>query len=112
MMKPDDATSDVMFALTKADLGKMPPELRVATGHNEDVMLFLLRVRDPDTTTHLLSGLVNFSEANSLVKILRSTRGLLGKRFDIDAAWRIRNQLESVGADIEFVRPIDIGELS
>jgi hypothetical protein len=107
-MDSSTAKSEFTLALTQAALGKIPPELHVAIGHDDAVMLFLLRVSDPDATTQVLMGAITLSETNSIVEALKTTRGLIQKRFQIDDAFRIKDQLVSVGTDVEFIRPNEL----
>lgn len=107
-MGRDNTNSELTLALTQASFGKLPPKLHVATGHDEHVMLFLLRVADPDKTARLMTGVITLSEADAIVDILKITGGLIRKRFHIDDAWRIKDQLLAVGTDVEFVRPDEL----
>lgn len=107
-MDSDSAKSELTLILTKADLGKIPPELRVATGNDDKVMLFLRRVSDPDATTKVLLGFITTSESKPIVEAMKMTQGLIRKRYDIDVAFRIKGQLLSVGTEVEFVRPSEV----
>ena len=104
-MDNEDAKSALALALTQADLGKIPPSLRVATSHDDAVMLFFIRVGDPQATTQILMCVMTLSEAGFLIVQLKVTRGLLRKQFPLEDAYRLKDQLASVGTDVEFVRP-------
>ena len=108
-MNPDDTESRYSLALTQATLGKLPPELRVATGHDDEVMLFLLRVGDASETTQTLMAVITLSETDLTLKTLSATRGLIRKLFHIDVANRLKDQLDSAGTVVEFVRPDQVG---
>lgn len=96
-----------MLAMTDASLAKIPPGLRVATGHDEEVMLFLLRVGDARATTETLMDVISLSEADSILTTLMATPGLIRKRFHIEEAYRLKDRLDSVGTAVEFIRPDD-----
>ncbi len=104
-MSAADAESRYSIALTQASLGKLPPELQVATGHDDEVMLFLLRVGDATETMRALMAVITLSETNSILKTFSATRGLIQKRFHIDDANRLESQLDTAGTVVEFVRP-------
>lgn len=104
-MDSGETKSELTIALTQAELGEIPPDLLVATGHDDDVMLFLKRVSNPEATTQVLMGVITLGETKSIVETLKSTGGLIWKRFHMDDAWRVREELESIGTDVEFVRP-------
>jgi hypothetical protein len=106
-MDSQNANSRFTLALTEASLGKIPPGLRVATGHDEQVMLFLLRVGDAKATTETLMEVIVLSEANSILTALAKTPGLIRKRFHIDEAQRLKDRLGCVGTAVEFIRPDD-----
>ncbi len=93
---------------TKAVLEGIPPHFVVATGHEDEVLLFLVRVRDVDATVSILSPVIKISETNQIVKTLAATDGLLKKRFPIDEAKRLREELEAVGTNVEFLRPDEV----
>jgi hypothetical protein len=107
-MESENAASRFTLALTRASLGKIPPELRVATAHDDHVMIFLLRVGDANATTETLMGVITLAEADSIVKTLNATRGLIRIRFPIDEAYRLKDQLETAGTTVEFIRPDDV----
>lgn len=96
-------------ALTHASLDKIPPQLRIATGHDEHVMLFLLRVGDVDATIEILTSALTMAETESVVDTLEETRGLVRKEFLVDDANRLKDSLEAAGTSVELVRPIDAG---
>ena len=101
----DTAKSAISVALTQASLGNHPPDLSAAIGHDDDVMLLLLRVPDADATTQILMESIILSEINSIVQSLAITPGLILKRFDVDDALRLKAHLEAVGTEVELVRP-------
>lgn len=107
-MDSENANSRFMLAMTDASLGKIPPGLRVATGHDEEVMLFLLRVGDAKATTEILMDVIALSETESILAALTETLGLIRKRFHIDKANRLKDRLDSAGTAVEFVRPDDV----
>ena len=89
-MNPDDTESQYSAALAHASLGKLPPELRIATGHEDEVMLFLIRVGDECETTRTLMDVITLAESESILKKLSATHGLIQKRFPIDVANRLK----------------------
>lgn len=107
-MEPDSRESGFTVALTRASLGKIPPELRVATGHDEHVMLFLLRVGDAKATSEALMDVITLAETGAIMDTFNATGGLIRKRIPVDDAYRLKNRLEGVGTAVEFVRPDDV----
>jgi len=77
----------------------------VATGHDDDVMMFLLRVGDANATIETLMSVITLAETDSIVNTLKTTRGLIRKTFAIDDAYRLKDRLEAAGTAVEFVRP-------
>lgn len=110
-MNIENTESSLAAVITSSSRERIPPELHVATGHEDEVMIFLLEVRNANDTAQLLLGEITMREAPSIIVTFRATNGLIGKRFHIDTAYRLKEQLESVGTRVEFVRPDDIGEL-
>ena len=103
--------SDVLMTLpqTKAEMAKVPPELLVATGHEDLVMIFLLRIGDSHETAKCLGELITLAEIESVMDNLRRTRGLIKKWIDIDTAQQLKKRLSDASTEIEFVLPIDDG---
>ena len=104
-MDAHKAESRLSVALTQATYGKLPPELRVATGHEDEVMLFLRAIGDASETTQSLMSVIALSETNAILKTFVATSGLIAKRLHIDVAYRLKTQLNSAGTTVEFVRP-------
>jgi hypothetical protein len=66
------------LAQTKANLGRVPPvppELLVATGHEDEVLLFLRRVGDADATVDVLRRILTVSESATILTTMASTGG-------------------------------------
>ena len=108
-MSTKDTTTRIEAALTQSLLGKIPPELRIATGHDDHVMLFLLRVSDAKSAGDALMDVITLSESEAIVSGFRETGGLIRKRLHIDEANRIKERLELTGTDVEFVMPNETG---
>ena len=70
-MNADDAESRFALALTQSSLGKIPPELHVATGHHDEVMLFIIRVGDARATTDTLMEVIALSEVELILSGLK-----------------------------------------
>ena len=92
-MNSENTESRFTLAMTESSLGKLPPELRVATGHDEEVMLFLLRVGDAKLTTETLMEVIALSETEEILATLAATPGLIRKRFHIDDAFMFSVQV-------------------
>ena len=95
---------------TDARLVRIPPSLFIATSHEDEVLLFLLRVGDADAATRVLMPVITLAEASSIARTLAATAGLLNKRFHIDAAQRLKRQLEATDTVVEFIRPDEASE--
>ena len=91
---------------TDARLGKIPPGFVIATGHDDDVMVFIVRVGDPTATASAILPLITMSESTFILEEFGKTKGLIHKRISVDAAQRLKESLSSAGTEIEFVRPI------
>ena len=92
---------------TDARLERVPPSLVVATGHDDDVMLFVIRVGDPAATVEALLPLFTLAESTFILDEFTKTKGLIHKRVPIDTAQRVREMLNDAGTEVEFVRPMD-----
>ena len=79
----------------------------IATGHDDDVMLFIVRVGDPTATVDALLSIINLAESNLILDNFAKTKGLIQKRIPIDAAQRLKATLADAGTDVEFVLPVD-----
>ncbi len=108
-MTSEDAKSRFALALTQAVLGKIPPELQIATGHDDRVMLFIVQVGDAQAATETLMEVITLSQADSILDGFRTTRGLIRKPFHIDDANRLKDQLELTGTIVQFIRPDEVG---
>lgn len=111
-MPDHNASAELLQALsalpqTDARLEKIPPEILVATGHDDHVMLFLVHVRDANATVSVLMSVITLAESNSILKSLAETGGLIRKRFSVDAAQQLKTTLSDVGTDVELVRPVE-----
>ena len=104
-MASSDPTSRFEAALTQASLGRIPPELHIATGHDGHVVLFLIRVGDAKAAADTLMDIITLSESVPIVSGFSETGGLIRKRLHIDDAQRIRERLEVTGTEVEFVKP-------
>jgi hypothetical protein len=91
-------------------LGKIPPDLSIATGYDDDLMLFLLCVRDAKAAAEILMDVITLSEYDATMSRFTETGGLVRKRLQFDEAWQVRERLESTGTTVQFVRPDDIEE--
>ena len=69
-MDPENPQSRLTHALTHAALGKLPPEWKVAAGYDDEVMIFLLRVGDAETTTRILMAAITLSETDRIIDAL------------------------------------------
>ena len=96
------------LAQTQAVLERLPPQFLVATGHEDEVFIFLLRVRDADATMRIMMPVIRLSQATLIAEALAATGGLIKKRFHIDDAYRLKDELEAVGTRIEFIRPDEV----
>ncbi|MHB0961551.1 MAG: hypothetical protein ACYC0X_26535 [Pirellulaceae bacterium] len=92
---------------TDARLARIPPSLVVATGHDDDVMLFVIRVGDPAATLKTLLSLFTLAESAFILDEVARTKGLIHKRIPIDAAQWARETLRDAGTEVEFLQPMD-----
>jgi hypothetical protein len=74
-MEPESRESRFAVTLTRASLGRIPPELRVATGHDEHVMLFLHSVGDAKATSEALMDMITLAETASVTDTFNATGG-------------------------------------
>ena len=112
MTAPSDAKerlSDALTALpqTKAQRAKLPPSLLIATGLDDHVMIFLLRIGDANATANAFLGVITMAESGDVIDCLAETSGLIKKRLEIDIAQGLKETLANADTDIEFVRPVD-----
>ena len=107
-MSANDPTTGIEAALTKASLGKIPPQLRIATGYDEHVMLFLLRVGNAKSAGDILMEVISLSESDAIVRGFSETGGLIRKELHVDDAQKIKERLELTGTAVEFVKPDEI----
>ncbi len=103
-----DQFADTLRAMPETDarLERIPPGFIIATGHDDDVMVFAVRVGDPTATVSALLPLLTMTKSNFVLGEFARTKGLIRKRISIDAAQRLRETLNDAGTEIEFVRPI------
>lgn len=92
---------------TKAQRSKLPPDLLVATAHDEHVMIFLRRVGDAIATANVILAIITLAESGHVIKSLSQSGGLIRKRIDIDRAQVLKDSLARADTDVEFVRPVD-----
>ncbi len=95
---------------TDASLAQLPPDLLIATGYEDEVLLFLVRIGNADAAIRVLMSVNKLSEASSIATTLAATNGLINKRFHIDAAQRLKLDLEAVDTSVEFIRPDETGK--
>ncbi|GEM_PF-2460531 len=93
------------LAKTQTVLERLPPNLQVATGHDDEVYIFLRRVTDANATMQVIMPTIKLSQASLITQELEATGGLIKQRYHIDDAYRLKDDLETVGTEVEFVRP-------
>ena len=111
-MSSNDATerlAQVLTALpqTKSQREETPPGFLIATGHDDDVMLFLVRIGDTAVTANILLEIITMAESSAVIDCLAETGGLIGKRLDIDIAQQLKTTLTNAVTEVQLVRPID-----
>ena len=103
-----DHIADTVRAMSETDarLERIPPGLMIATGHEEDVTVFVVRVGDPTATVSAMLPLITMAESKFILEEYARTKGLIHKRIPIDAAQRLRESLDYAGTEVELIRPI------
>ena len=96
-----------MIPQTQAALARIPPQYIIATGHDDNVMLFITHVGDVQGTIDVLFFVISLAECDSLTTTLAETGGLIEKLLPFDTAMEIKRNLEDVGTDAELVLPTD-----
>ena len=74
------------------------------------MLLFLVRVGNADAAIRVLMSVIKLSEAALIATTLAATKGLINKRFHIDAAQRLKQELEAADTSVEFIRPDETSE--
>jgi len=82
---------------TKSSLEDIPPGYRIATGHEDEVLLFLRRWGDTNALIQIVQMMLSLSETKLALDTLARTHGLLDKRIPLHQACATKKQLEHVG---------------
>lgn len=102
--------ADLLHATQAARL-RTPPTAAVATGHEDEVYLWITRIADPAATARLLSELITVGETARVARIFAATGGLVAKRLDVDVARALQERLAALGTDAVLVRPEEVDAL-
>jgi hypothetical protein len=92
---------------TDVRLDRIPPDLMIATGHDDNVTVFVVRVGDPAVTVDALLPLITMTESAFILEEFAKTKGLIRKPMPIDDAQRVKESLTEAGTEVEIVRPIE-----
>ena len=101
--------TQALAALTQAEPKRrnVPPGYLIATGFDDRVMLFLVRIGGLAETVNVISSVITLSESATVVDSLGRTGGLIRKLLPVAVALQLRDSLAAAGTVAQIVRPDD-----